>query len=119
MLIKPEDELTAGTGFMLELREGIRRIENIGYVANLSSRYDHFEAKSGEIKLYPGQFRIDGMLRFENTSDPDDQSILYAISSSDGELKGAYVESYGLYHEELSPEMLRTFKNQLNTNSFR
>jgi hypothetical protein len=119
MIIRAEDELEAGTGFMLQLAEGIQRLEILGFTENLSIRYDHFEARSGEVKLYPGDFKIDGMLRFENSSDPDDQSILYAVSSRDGKVKGAHVESYGLYHEELSPEMLKTFKNQLNTNSFR
>lgn len=118
MIANTEDELKAGTGFMLQLHEGINYLRKLGYVENLTSHYDHFECRSGEIKLMPSDFSVDGMMRFENTSDPDDQSILYAISSNDGKTKGAYVDSYGLYHEDLSPEIIERFKKKVPLRAF-
>lgn len=98
----------AGTGFMLSLTDSIHEFEKKGYTENLVPRFDHFESRSGQVKLYPDDLKIDKVLRFENSSDPDDQSIMYAISS--GDLKGLYVDSYGLYHDELSPAILDRLK---------
>ena len=119
MIANAKDELKAGTGFMLQLTEGLTFFESEGYTENLIACFDHFECQSGAVKLYPSDFKVDGVMRFENTSDPDDQSILYAISSNDGKIKGAYVESYGLYHDELAPEMIDRFKHLVTLEAFR
>lgn len=118
MIVDAEDELKAGTGFMLQLHEGLSYVKNLGYTENLTPHYDHFECQSGKVKLMPSDFMVDGVMRFENTSDPDDQSILYAVSSTDGKTKGAYVESYGLYHEDLSSEMIERFKKNIPLKAF-
>lgn len=106
-----QDILEAGTGFMIGLAETLKKLEEKGYTENLSARYDHFEAQSGRVQLYPDDFVVDHLIRFENTSDPDDQSVLYAISAPAHGVKGVYVESYGTYHEELSPIMLEAIKD--------
>lgn len=105
------DMMKAGTGFMMTLTEGVKKMQLRGYTANFSAKYDHLEAEMGKIKLYPQEFTIDKMIRFENASDPDDQSILYAISSASKNVKGLYIESYGTYHDELSSKMLEKMKD--------
>ena len=103
-----QDQLQAGTGFMACLTDAIRDLEQKGYSANLVAEYDHF--RSQQIRIYPEDFYVDQIVRFENSSDPDDQSILYAITSEQYGVKGLYVESYGLYHESLSTSMLERIK---------
>ena len=105
----------SGTGFMINLTDVIHQLEKKGYAENLTSRFDHFECRSGAFKIYPKDMTIDEVIRFENTSDPDDQSILYAISSPPQGLKGIFIESYGSYHDELSPEILQKFKDHFKT----
>jgi hypothetical protein len=100
-----KDVLRAGTGFMMCLTDGIHQLEKMGYTENLIPNFDHFEIHSGEISVSPREFVVDDIFRFENTSDPDDQAIAYAISSAQKGIKGIYVESYGLYHDDLSAEM--------------
>lgn len=107
---RDQDVLKAGTGFMVGLADTLRKIQGKGYEENLTSKVDHFEARSGEIKLYPVDFKVDEIVRFENTSDPDDQAILYAVSSDSKGIKGVFVESFGLYNDELSPEMNERLK---------
>jgi hypothetical protein len=106
-----EDMLEAGTGFMVSLSDSIRQLAKVGYSENLSPKNDHFECRSGMHKLYPKEIVVDKIIRFENTSDPDDQSIVYAISAPAKNLKGIYVESYGLGQDGLSKEMLERLKN--------
>lgn len=103
----PSDMIRAGTGEMQCVSNAIKDLEAKGYVHNLTLAYDHFKTEDGKIKLYPKDIFFDEVMRFENTSDPDDQSILYAISSLADDIKGIYVESYGLYHEEISPLMIK------------
>lgn len=107
-----KDMEKAGTGFMINPTEALRELERKGYTENLVPRFDHLELHSGQERLSPDQFEVDGIIRFENTSDPDDQSILYAISF--GDRKGTFLESYGLYHEEMSRPMIEKFKHHRN-----
>lgn len=113
--MKPEDiyneMLQAGTGFMQQLPETLKGLEKLGYTANLTPKVDHFECKLGKQKLYPGNFVIDKIARFDSTSDPDGQSILYAVSSNDSKIKGVYVESFGPQSIELSDDMVEALKN--------
>lgn len=105
-----EDQLKAGTGFMSNLADTIKILEARGYAENLVPGFDHLTCRSGEIILYPRDFFIDEIFRFENSSDPDDQSILYAITCHKNKIRGLYVESYGVYHDELSTAMLERIK---------
>lgn len=99
---------------MVTLTDAIHQLEDKGYTENLSPRFDHFECQDGKVRLYSSDFEVDEVIRFENSSDPDDQSILYAISSKEQELKGIFVESYGFYHNDLSPEILQKLKDHAN-----
>lgn len=103
----PDDMIKAGTGEMQCLAEAIKLLQKKGYTTNLTLAYDHFKTEDGKIKLYPKDIFFDEVMRFENTSDPDDQSILYAISSTNDGIKGTYIESYGLYHEDISPLIIK------------
>ena len=106
-----QEEHKAGTGFMLGLAETIKNFQTYGcYTENLTAKEDHFECGSGKYKLYPANFEVDKMVRFENTSDPDDNSILYAISDASQNLKGLYVEGYGAGQPSLSREMIDKLK---------
>lgn len=107
---KPLLELQAGTGFMMSLTDAIRHLTALGYTENLGAAFDHLSAQSGAIKLYPHEIIIDDIFRFENSSDPDDQSILYAIDAPSRGIKGLYVDSYGFYHDELSHKLLERIK---------
>lgn len=108
------DILEAGTGFMTSLSEMIRKLEGLGYIENLGQRGNHFECQTGKVKIFPEDFVVDKMYRFENTSDPDDTAIIYAISSAKMGIKGVYIESYGIYQDDLSPEMLERLKQRIH-----
>lgn len=104
----------AGTGFMLNPADAIADLESKGYSANLKICFDHLEADNGETKIYPHEFEVDSFLRFENSSDPSDQSILYAISSPSHGVKGVFMESFGPVSEEISPDMLKYLQKHLH-----
>lgn len=61
---------------------------------------------AGGCRLRPNEFHIDKTFRFEGTTDPGDENIVYAISSTDGREKGVLVDAYGTYADSLSEEMV-------------
>ena len=105
-----QEMVKAGTGDMIGLRETISELQKKGYTENFVPGFDHLTCGSGYFKVYPRDIIFDEIFRFENSSDPDDQSILYAISYPALNIKGLYVESYGLYHDELSAAMIERIK---------
>ncbi len=59
-----------------------------------------------EFRDDPGQFVIENTFRFDVQSDPDDQSVLYAIHCKRLNIKGILLNSYGLYHEPETSKIL-------------
>jgi hypothetical protein len=58
------------------------------------------------VQWEPENFVVDEYHRFEGMSNPDDNSIVFAISSSDG-VKGTLVDAYGMYSENLTEPMIK------------
>lgn len=65
------------------------------------------ELKSGDITLSPKEFEIVKVYRFEGMSDPGDNSVLYAIKSTHHDVKGTFINGYGIYADEISEDLLR------------
>lgn len=89
--------------------ETLSALQQEGYVLDFNLKPDCVECGSPNIKLYPDDFVIDKFYRFEGASNPDDNAIVYAISSKDG-LRGTLVDAYGIYSESLSDEMIQKLK---------
>lgn len=88
----------------------IKELEAKGYIENFVPNYDHFVYGNDKIELYAYDIFFDEVIRFEDLSAPEGQAILYAISSPTKNVKGIYVESYGLYHDDLSSSMIERMK---------
>lgn len=87
----------------------LNSLKEEGYVLDFNLESDCVECKSHNIKLYPENFVIDKFFRFEGASNPDDSSIVYAISSKDG-VKGTLMDAYGVYANTLTSEMIEKLK---------
>lgn len=98
-------ESKAGTGFMKSLFQITKELQDEGYTENISVKGNYF--KMGETKVGPKDINVDKVCRYQNTSDPADSSIVYAISAPDENKKGLYIESHGIYHDEMSDELRR------------
>lgn len=65
-----------------------------GYSENFVAADEGLEAPSTKKVYPPEELRIVNFYRFEGNSDPADNSILYAIETSDG-IKGMLIDAYG------------------------
>ena len=90
--------------------EAINALRNQNYVEDFNLKQNCLECRNGEFKVFANEFEIDKFFRFEGDSNPDDSSILYAISSDKHGLKGLLVNAYGVYSEEITDEMLEKLK---------
>lgn len=57
----------------------------------------------------PGQFEIVETHRFEGQTDPADEAVVYAISSTSG-MQGVLVTGYGISAEGMSAEMAKKLR---------
>lgn len=92
------------------LSEAISGLQKQGYTEDLNLTSNCIECKALDYKIYADQFEIDQMYRFEGDSNPDDSSILFAISAPDFNLKGILVDAYGVYADPLTTEMIQKLK---------
>jgi hypothetical protein len=59
--------------------------------------------------IMPDSFMVDEYYHFEDTSNTDEERILYAISLTEG-LKGFLVDTCFVYEDNISPEMAEKLK---------
>jgi len=85
-------------------------LDQRGYNLDFNLTPDCLVCKEIDLLLMPEEFEIDEVYRFEGMTDPADSSVVYAISSSVGNLKGVLVDAYGVYAENVSPELLGKLK---------
>ncbi|HAF79089.1 MAG TPA: phosphoribosylpyrophosphate synthetase [Maribacter sp.] len=65
-----------------------------------------------KLKLNTADFTIDQMYRFDGMTDPEDEAILFTISSVNLNLKGYLLNGYGIYSEEWINNVVTKLKTQ-------
>lgn len=91
------------------LLEAVESLQKRGYIYNF--RYQDSSLQCGEIseKLTAKDLTIAEYYRFEGMSDPEDNSIIYAIESTQGH-KGIVIDAYGAYSDENIAKFLKDVK---------
>lgn len=69
---------------------------NEGYTLDFNIQGEREVSNQTSSVLSADEFEIDLVYRFEGATNPDDQSILYAISSKRSSIKGVLVNGYGI-----------------------
>ncbi len=87
------------------LSETINGLVKLGYTQDFN-----ITDESIDIRRSPEAFQIDKVYRFEGASDPDYQSILYAISSLKYNVKGTLVNGYGISSDEVFSKLVDTLQ---------
>ena len=78
-----------------------------GYSLDFNIAFDNITCAEKGICLNPYEFEITEVYRFEGDTNPDDEDIVYAIESKDGNIKGSMTSAYGMYADSISNEMIQ------------
>ncbi|RED23634.1 hypothetical protein BD847_2697 [Flavobacterium cutihirudinis] len=93
------------------LFETINGLIKLGYTHDFIIRGEYLVCYQFNIILAPNDFEIDKVYRFEEASDPDYQSTIYAISSKSHNLKGILVNGYGMYTADKFSKIVEKIKD--------
>lgn len=92
------------------LVDAINGLKTQGYTEDFNIKENYLDCNHGKYQLSPNDFKVDKVFRFEGASDPEDQSVLYAISSEKYNLKGVLVNAYGMYSDSGANEIIKKLK---------
>ncbi|GGH15193.1 hypothetical protein GCM10011418_16720 [Sphingobacterium alkalisoli] len=98
-----EKELNESFGTLSETINGLAKL---GYTHDFNIKEECIVCHTANITLSPDDFEIDHVYRFEGDSDPEYQSILYAISSVKFNIKGTLVNGYGISSDETTTKLI-------------
>ncbi|MDI1322588.1 MAG: phosphoribosylpyrophosphate synthetase [Algoriphagus sp.] len=90
------------------LVETLEKLRKEGYTMDFNIKFDSLIC--GNTCLLPQDFEVDQTFRFEGNTNPSDEAILFAISSTSGDLKGVLVNSYGVYADDMTEELINKLK---------
>ncbi len=89
------------------LVEAINGLKARGYTEDFNLKENYLDCSNSKHQLSPDDFKVDNVFRFEGESDPEDQAVLYAISSEKYNLKGTLVNAYGIYSDNQANEIIK------------
>ncbi|RYZ62651.1 MAG: phosphoribosylpyrophosphate synthetase [Chitinophagaceae bacterium] len=92
------------------LSQTIDGLEKQGYTLDFNIREECLVCRQTSTALRPDEFEIDAVYRFEGDSNPDDEAVVYAISSPKFGVKGVLVNAYGIYADAASNELVQKLK---------
>ena len=95
------------------LSEAIDMWKKEGFDYDFNLKEDRLECKKLGKDYQAKDFNIVKVARFEGMSNPDDNSVLYAIEADDG-TKGTLTDAYSTYSQAISPEMAKKLSRSSN-----
>ena len=94
--------------------ESINTLKKRGYSAEFSVSEDGYLVCNGnETRLLPNEFKIDEIYRFEGDSNPSDETIVLAISSTKHNINGVLIDAYGTYANSATTKVINQLKKRI------
>lgn len=92
----------------------LKTLHSRGYTSDFN-----IDPLKSELLNNPGKFVIDKVYRFEGMTDPEDESVVFAISSPEKCIKGVLVNAFGVYADAWVDKILPKIKieNMETTNA--
>jgi hypothetical protein len=87
------------------LVDAINDLKARGYNRDFNLRETYIQCSESGTQLSPDEFEIMEVYRFEGMTDPDDQTVLYAIEGKNG-MKGVLVNAYGPGADPISQQLV-------------
>jgi hypothetical protein len=97
---------------MTTVSEVLEDLRQEGYTVDFNLNETCLVCYENELRIHPDEFVVDKHYRFEGTTDPGDEAVVYAISSTKHNIKGTLVNAYGVYSNDLSNDMVRALQEK-------
>lgn len=101
------------------LSETVNSLVQAGYTLDFNIHQECLIYHHNNTVLSPDEFQIDMVYRFEGATNPDDESIVYAISSAKHGVKGILVNGYGISADEASSKLVEKLQTHQQQHSVR
>lgn len=98
---------------MNTVSEVLNMLQKEGYTVNFNLKENCLVCSATAVQILPQDFIVDKHYRFEGPSDPADEAIVYAISSSKHSMKGVLVNGYGISSERTTDAMLEALTEKV------
>jgi hypothetical protein len=82
--------------YMKSLATCLNKVFNDGYTEDFKVTDQGLFSIQHERIYQPEDINVVNFFRFEGTSNPDDEAVLYVIETNDG-IKGTLTDAYGVY----------------------
>jgi hypothetical protein len=92
--------------------EAVKGLKQRGYSIDFNLEPGRLVCDQTPLSLSPADFEITEVYRFEGNSDPDDEAVVYAIESANGQ-KGLLVTGYGISADGVGEEMVKKLTSRL------
>ncbi len=86
--------------------QAVAALKKEGYTLDFNLKGECLFCEHYNTELSPEEFEIDKVFRFEGETDPGDEMILFAVSSSKYQVKGLLLNAYGMYADSASNTMI-------------
>ena len=97
---------------MLTVTEVLDDLKSKGYNIDFNLNNNCLICHSNALEIHPEEFVVDKHYRFEGFSDPADEAIVYAISSTKHDIKGTLIDGYGISSEKLTNDMIKALSGK-------
>lgn len=97
---------------MTTVSEVLNNLKSKGYTVDFNLDDNCLICHSNSLKIHPDEFVVDKHYRFEGMSDPGDEAIVYAISSTKHNIKGTLVDGYGLSSNKATHDMIKALEEK-------
>jgi quercetin dioxygenase-like cupin family protein len=92
---------------MTTVTEVLSILRDRGYTTDFNLSDNCLACHGNSLQIHPEEFVVDEYFRFEGPSDPGDATIIYAISSTQHNVKGVLLNGYGVYGNTLTDDMVK------------
>ncbi|GAA4423489.1 hypothetical protein GCM10023188_02350 [Pontibacter saemangeumensis] len=98
---------------MTTVSEVLNKLKSEGYTVDFNLDDNCLICHGNSLQIYPDEFVVDRHFRFEGISDPGDEAVVYAISSTKHNVKGTLVDGYGMYSDGVTSELVKALKEKV------
>ncbi len=99
---------------MSTVTEVLQKLKEDGYTIDFNLSDNCLVCHGNSLQIHPEDFVVDKHYRFEGATDPGDEAIVYAISSTKHNIKGTLINGYGISSDPGTDKVVSALKEKAN-----